>query len=572
MQFRVLYRDFLFSVVDRELLSTHARGDASQLLLQIVALLAFLSVCFCLPALSAVTTAPPQARLMFAWSIEHFLIATTMLCAGVFGVLTWNTMFPGQRDVLVLGPLPIRAHTILLAKLAAVATTLGLMIVALHVAAGLVWPVALNRVVPGAGGVRAWIGLLAAYWLTMTMAAVFIFGLIMSAQGIAASLLPRRVFLRVSSLMQLGTFCLVVGVYFLQPMLIRPGVMLAAQQRGFASSPSYWFLGLFQQLSGSPELAPLARAAWVGVGIAVVGTAVAYALSYFRTLQRIAEEPDIAPAVSRVWRLPAFGDRLQTAIVQFSLRTLLRSAQHRVILAFYWGIGFALTIVVLKSPRGQGLAEAGASTWYEAAVPLLVSNILMMVFAVLAARLAFAMPRDLQANWIFRVLPVRGATRYLSARRRALLVVSVAPVWALSAIVFLWLWPWRPAAVHLLALGFLGLILVEIAVLGTQKIPCACSYLPGRSRVHLAVLGVVILLPFVIKAATSERSTLQAPLPSAAMAGALCVVWLGVRWLTATLASVEDTPLEFEAVPAERLVTIELWDSRRHLPFQPPGR
>ena len=28
----MLYRDFLFSIVDRELLSTYAKGDASQLL------------------------------------------------------------------------------------------------------------------------------------------------------------------------------------------------------------------------------------------------------------------------------------------------------------------------------------------------------------------------------------------------------------------------------------------------------------------------------------------------------------------------------------------------------------
>ena len=53
-------------------------------------------------------------------------------------------MFPGQRDVLVLGPLPVRAHTILLAKFAAVATALGLAVFALHVAAGVVWPLALN--------------------------------------------------------------------------------------------------------------------------------------------------------------------------------------------------------------------------------------------------------------------------------------------------------------------------------------------------------------------------------------------------------------------------------------------
>jgi hypothetical protein len=143
-QFRVLYRDFLFRIVDRELLSMYAKGDASQLLLQIIALLAFLSVCFSIPIVGIDATAPAQARLMFAWSIEHFLIATTMLVVGVFGVLSWDSMFPGHRDVLVLAPLPIQAQTILLAMLAAVATALGLAVFTLHVAAGLAWPLALN--------------------------------------------------------------------------------------------------------------------------------------------------------------------------------------------------------------------------------------------------------------------------------------------------------------------------------------------------------------------------------------------------------------------------------------------
>ena len=86
-----------------------------------------------------------------------------------------------------------------------------------------VWPLALNASAPATGGVRSWIRLLTAYWLTMMAAGVFIFGLAMSAQGIAASLLPRRHFLRVSSLLQLGAFCLIVGVYFLQPMVVTAG-------------------------------------------------------------------------------------------------------------------------------------------------------------------------------------------------------------------------------------------------------------------------------------------------------------------------------------------------------------
>jgi CubicO group peptidase (beta-lactamase class C family) len=932
-QFRVLYRDFLFSIVDRELLSTHARGDASQLLLQLVTLLGCLSVCFCLPVLSiGAANETAYGRLAFAWSIEHFLIATTMLVVGVFAVLSWDSMFPSQRDVLVLGPLPIRAHTILLARFCAVASALCLTVFTFHVATGAIWPLALNGTVrggaihaprytgdaamppvaaadlqavldddlvdairngplapgaaggvsigvyqrgvrriftygaaapdsifqigsatkpftgllladmverglveidapvrdliqatglprpvgdeitlidlvthrsglpgmpasfrraanpsnpvadfdvsrlyaflrarglerradapyvysnlgfgllghalsrragvdyaalvreaitgplamndtavelspeqqrrliqgyndyrrpipawdfdvlagagglrstapdmlkwleanlhperirsgalsaalasshqirssidahtdlalawmyhpdsgdfehagallaftahtffnpkedvavvvlsnvgpgtaisadavsahvrarldgrpavslaevmiPAAGGVRTWIRLLIAYWITMTTAAVFVFGLAMSAQGLAAAVLPRRHFHRASSLLQLVTFCLVVGTYFLQPMLIRPDVVQAAQSGGpLAWSPSLWFLGLFQELSGSPALAPLGRRAWVGVGLSVFCTAIAYALSYVRTLRQIAEQPDVAAPVARVRWLMECGTSFQTALVQFSVRTVFRSAPHRVILAFYWGIAFALVIIFVKSPGGQQFTDFSlVSDWLEMSVPLLVSSMVMMAFAVLAGRLAFAMPVDLKANWIFRVMPVRAGRLYTSARRPALVMLSAAPVWTAWAVALFWLWPWQPALGHLVALAFLGLILVEIALIGPVKIPCTCSYLPGKSHVHLAVFAAcVLLLPAVFKAATFERDALQDLTRYAAMVAGLCATWIGLRWRTAVADAQASQPV-FDDEPVGRAVTLELWDSR----------
>src|SRR5260221_6742753 len=109
-QFRVLYRDFLFRIVDRELLSTYATGDASQLLLQIIALLLFLSVIFSIPVLSIHSTAPTQVRLMFAWRIEHFLIATTMLLAGSLFVPRPGSKVPRHCGRRALAPLSLRAH------------------------------------------------------------------------------------------------------------------------------------------------------------------------------------------------------------------------------------------------------------------------------------------------------------------------------------------------------------------------------------------------------------------------------------------------------------------------------
>jgi hypothetical protein len=109
--------------------------------------------------------------------------------------------------------------------------------------------------------------------------------------------------------MQLAAFAMIVIAYFLEPKLVTPSDFIAAQSSTYLEwSPSYWFLGLFQQLNGSPALPELARRAWIAIAVAFGATVMAYTLAYFRTLRRIAEEPDIASASGgRRW-LPRFGN------------------------------------------------------------------------------------------------------------------------------------------------------------------------------------------------------------------------------------------------------------------------
>ena len=430
---------------------------------------------------------PAQARLIASWGMEHFLIATTMLIVGLFAVLSWDSMLPDQRDVLVLAPLPVRASTMFLAKVAAIATGLAVTVAAFDVLPGIPAPLAFAA--PNSG----LIGLprsLAAYWITILAASAFIFCCVLGLQGLAAQVLPRRHFLRASSFLQMAAFCLFVSVYFLQPSLEPPEALTAAaNQHWLACLPSYWFLGLFGQLNGSmhPALAPLAIRAWAGLAVAGSATAVVYSLSYFRMLGRIAEEPDIVPGFRRLRWLPRLGGQLETAIGQFSIRTLLRSRKHRLILAFYLGIGLALTILFVRllDALEQPAVVSATHLWRHPNAGMLVSSVIVMFFAVLGTRVGFAMPLDLTANWIFRVTPIGGATECLQANRRALLVLAVAPVWAGSAVIFLWLWPWRQAAGHLAVLAILGIVAAEVTLAGFRKVPFTCSYLPGKSNLHL---------------------------------------------------------------------------------------
>jgi CubicO group peptidase (beta-lactamase class C family) len=76
---------------------------------------------------------------------------------------------------------------------------------------------------PASGGIVGLVRLFAAYWITMFAAAAFIFCCVLGVQGLTAQLLPRQIFLRVSSFLQLAAFGLFVSVYFLEPKLVAPG-------------------------------------------------------------------------------------------------------------------------------------------------------------------------------------------------------------------------------------------------------------------------------------------------------------------------------------------------------------
>src|ERR1035438_1718438 len=104
LQFRVLYRQFLFRLMDVELLSASARGDSSGLLGQFGALLIFGSVLLSWGAVSVGQAIRDKGSAAPVWSVERFMVSLTMLVVGIFALLNWDSTFPDRRDVLVLAP------------------------------------------------------------------------------------------------------------------------------------------------------------------------------------------------------------------------------------------------------------------------------------------------------------------------------------------------------------------------------------------------------------------------------------------------------------------------------------
>src|SRR5262249_50164400 len=149
-----------------------------------------------------------------------------------------------------------------------------------------------NVLVPVSTGISGVFRSFAAYWLTMLLAGAFAYGAVLTTQGLAALLLPRRLFLRFSGYLQLAAVCGILAAYFLPPGFYSIPE-LAGSHRLIPWLPSYWFLSVYQQLNGSmhPALQPFAGRAWIGLAAVLCVTPVVYALSYWRMLSAIADEP-----------------------------------------------------------------------------------------------------------------------------------------------------------------------------------------------------------------------------------------------------------------------------------------
>jgi len=517
--FRVLYRDFLFRVLDIELLP--AVDDIQRLLGQFAAMLAAFSFTLAavgLPKYLMSTLSPAQLQMASRGECE-FLIGATMTIAGLFSVLAWNNVLPSRRDCLVLGVLPVRSSTIFHAKAAAIATGLAVSVLAVNLFTGLMMPFAVAN--PGFTGALLSFG---AYWLATTAAALFVTCCTVAMQGVAAHLLPYRAAMRVSGAMQFGAFFIVLGAFLLKPTFPQDAAGAIAVAHDWRMwIPSYWFFGLFEVLHGgaAPLFGVLAAHGLWALAIAAVLAAMTLGLAYSRLARQIVEQPDIAPsdrsrpaarAIQAIARLllPCPIDR---AILLFTARTIARSRQHRLLLAAYGGIGLAIALAYFRALLyGSGSFERFRmnEVWYRPNFPLMAGSMVLLFFAIAGARAVFALPANAAANWAWRITHVHSPRAYFSAVRTSLYTLAALPIWAATTIALVCIWPLWPALGHSAILACVAILSVERSLYNFRKVPFACSYLPGAANIHVR-LGVFGIAFFAVTelGVTMEYAALQ---------------------------------------------------------------
>src|SRR6185437_3748763 len=129
-------------------------------------------------------------------------------------------------------------------------------------------------------------------------------------------------------------------------------------------------------------------------------------------MKKTVEDPDLVPGSRAFQWMPNFGGSLQNAIVIFCLRSIARSRQHRLALAFYWSVVFAIALSWSR-PEAAGPPQ-------PIAVDVILSSFLMTSFALLRPRAIFSLPPSLTAHWILRITQLRPTHHRIAATRRAL--------------------------------------------------------------------------------------------------------------------------------------------------------
>lgn len=245
----------------------------------------------------------------------------------------------------------------------------------------------------------------------------------------------------------------------------------------------------------------MAQRAWISLGLAVSGAIESLVLCYLTTMRKTLEEPDLVPGAHGLHWTPRLGNPLQTAVVLFTFRSIVRSRQHRLASALCAALILSTALPWLRIELSS---QAPLSMTSE----FLAATFIIVSLAVLGLRGIFSLPISLTANWVLQTTHLSPTEKYVAATRSTLLLLAVAPSWVIAALLSIRLRPSHYVAIHLVVLALVGWLFVEISLINFYKVPFTCSWLPGK--VHIQVLFGCSLVVLVVFGLTCSELELPA--------------------------------------------------------------
>ena len=492
-------------------------------------------------------------------------ILLSMTASALVTLVIWENIFPDRRDSRHLGVLPIRLRTFVAARLAALVGLFSVVFLG---------PALLSAISFGIVGVAfskdlGFVQFAFGHFATVAAAEAFVFFGIVAAQCIGLSLFGPNVAQRGAVAVQV----LLVILLLQMPMLLPPGSSYLLQADGapawrdiglVVASPPFWFLSLFDCVAGygCGALAPLPQvAAALGIGTPV-GALVLYAASY-RRLTRLAIEGRPLSArgawsglrAGTSWLVAGSAQApAAVAVCGFTLRTLIRSRQHRMLLAGWLGLALALILSSMVSL----VVRSGIRAFAHPRTEPLAAPLILAVLVLAGMRMIMALPTEVKANWVFRLGQPLDLTAALDGAAAALVIAGVLPAVLLGWVSATWLWGPLVGIQHAVFVGCVGYLVVQLLMHGVDKLPFTCTYYPGRAkftRFWPAYLTAFTTLTYT--AAALEAAVLSSPRGYAILIVGVGGAAAALRWSRRRGAR-RLPALRFEEEPVEQMTVVTL--------------
>jgi hypothetical protein len=402
---------------------------------------------------------------------------------------------------------------------------------------------------------------MAAVLVASLLASTFCVLVVGALQGMILLLAPRGRAAVVAMTARSAMLCaLMLGLPFIAQLPAQSASSLARGAHWWYLVPPAWFLGVERWLLGDPRpaMAHLSAIGAACAGIACFVAAGSYAVLYAR-FERLTCRVDRPSRASR-WRganrrLPR--RPIVAALRHFVFATLRRSALHQgvTLVVSAIGAGFVINSFITHDLAGW-LRTGGAPS------PALLASVLWTPFAFVyvcarAVRLAFLLPIEARANWVYR-LSERSSSRVdqLAATTDTVFLLGVvAPFALLLPVQLRVLGSAVPAAA--IATLVLGYFYVELLMKDWARVPFTCSYIPGKGFVPQRILlGTGFFVTFTTVGSFMANGAAQGSVLWVAWTVAILVAALALRRRRVGLFRL--TPLEFEDVLPTELNPLKL--------------
>jgi hypothetical protein len=431
---------------------------------------------------------------------EYYFICISMILTGFITVFEWDSLFPDQKDYYNLTPLPIGPQILFFAKLAALILFIVSANVAINGVPILIFPWIVlthgNALGPGGTSLSAFGAMMyhVGNTASLLLSSLFVFTSFIAIRAALPLICPVRLVRKVSRCIQLALILVLLYAIF---SVIKAGYPVVEGNVRTYSLPPYWFLGLFEILTGHHALiyGRLAKTACMASAVSCILSVLGYIISYRSSMQRgfqssgVVRYPvsGIRKACSWILHRTVLRGLIERAFYHFVAQTIFRRREHFLYCGSFAMVGVALVITIwsyISHDPPQHLH-------------MLLSFPLILSFLILVGlRYVFSVPADLDANWIFKItgkqrlgMSYRGVQTFMFCAANIPLLVVFVPyyVFVLDS---------RLVAMHVLYASVLSLILIKLLLLRFEKLPFACTYIPGRANIK--AFWLPYLLSFVV--------------------------------------------------------------------------